>query len=37
MLDPKNLDFKGFFNEKIDGKSILVINKSDLGTKTFKS
>tara|TARA_Y100000590_G_scaffold84935_1_gene94926 strand:- start:380 stop:1711 length:1332 start_codon:yes stop_codon:yes gene_type:complete len=31
LLDPKNLDFKGFFNDKIADKSIIVINKSDLG------
>ena len=31
LLDPKNLDFKGFFNSKIADKSIIVINKSDLG------
>ena len=30
MLDPKNLNFKGFLNEKLDGNSILVVNKSDL-------
>ncbi len=33
LLDPKNLDFKGFFNNQIEDKSIIVINKSDLGTK----
>ena len=31
LLDPKNLDFKGFFNSQIADKSIIVINKSDLG------
>ena len=31
LLDPKNLDFKGFFNSQIADKSIVVINKSDLG------
>ncbi len=30
LLDPKNLDFKGFFNDQIADKSIIVINKSDL-------
>ena len=30
LLDPKNLDFKGFFNDHIADKSIIVINKSDL-------
>ena len=30
LLDPKKLDFKGFFNEKLHDKSILAINKSDL-------
>ncbi len=31
LLDPKNHDFKGFFNANIADKSIVVINKSDLG------
>ena len=31
LLDQKNLDFKGFFNGQIADKSIIVINKSDLG------
>ncbi len=35
LLDPKNLDFKGFFNNQIEDKSIIVINKSDLGTKNI--
>ena len=30
LLDPKKLDFNGFFNEKLHDKSILAINKSDL-------
>ena len=33
LLDPKNLDFKGFLTNKIADKSILVINKSDLGVE----
>tara|TARA_B100000029_G_scaffold314048_1_gene306498 strand:- start:489 stop:1820 length:1332 start_codon:yes stop_codon:yes gene_type:complete len=33
ILDPKNLDFKGFFNNNIDDKSIIAVNKSDLGIK----
>ena len=37
LVDPKNLDFKGFFNEKLEDKSIFVINKSDLGTENLKS
>ena len=37
LLDPKNLDFRGFFNEKIKDKSIIVINKSDLGTANLKN
>ena len=37
LLDPKSLDFKGFFNEKMEDKSILAINKSDLGTEYLKS
>tara|TARA_Y100000590_G_scaffold3631_1_gene4804 strand:+ start:4690 stop:6021 length:1332 start_codon:yes stop_codon:yes gene_type:complete len=36
LLDPKNLDFKGFFNDQISEKSIIVINKSDLGTENLK-
>ena len=35
LLDPKNLDFKGFFNDKISEKSIIAINKSDLGTENL--
>ncbi len=35
LLDPKNLDFKAFFNDKISEKSIIVINKSDLGTENL--
>ena len=31
LLDPRNVDFKGFFNNHIEDKSIIVINKSDLG------
>tara|TARA_B100002052_G_C15843705_1_gene581411 strand:- start:302 stop:1633 length:1332 start_codon:yes stop_codon:yes gene_type:complete len=30
LLDPKNLDFKGFFNNHIADKSIIAINKSDI-------
>ena len=30
LLDPKKLDFNGFFNEKLHDKSILAINKSEL-------
>ena len=37
LLDPKSLDFKGFFNEKLNSKTILVINKSDLGIENLKS
>ena len=33
LLDPENLDFKGFFNDQIEDKSVIVINKSDLGSK----
>ena len=36
LLDPKNLDFKGFFNDQMSDKSIVVINKSDLGTENLK-
>ena len=37
LLDPKNLDFKGLFDDKKDGKSIIAINKSDLGSINLKS
>ena len=37
LLDPKNLDFKGFFNDKIANKSIIAINKSDLGKEVLKN
>ncbi len=35
LLDPKNLDFKGFLNNQIADKSIVVINKSDLGVRNL--
>ncbi len=31
VLEPKNIDFTAFFNDKISKKAILVINKIDLG------
>ena len=37
LLDAKNLDFKGFFDDKLDDRSILAINKSDLGTEAIKA
>ena len=37
LLDPKNLDFKGFLNDQIEDKSIIVINKSDLGVDKLSS
>ena len=37
MLDPKSLDFKGFYNKKLEDKSILAINKSDLVGENLKS
>ena len=37
ILDPKKLDFKGFFNDKLHDKCILAINKSDLGTEALKN
>ena len=33
LLDPKNLDFKGFFTDQISTKSIIAINKCDLGNE----
>ncbi len=30
VVDPKNLDFKGFLNDFLDENAILVVNKSDL-------
>ena len=35
LLEPKNLDFKGFFNTQVVDKSIIVINKSDLGVNSL--
>ena len=35
LLDPKNLDFKGFFDDYIANKSIIVVNKSDTGTENL--
>ena len=32
LLDPKNLDFKGFLSNEISKKSIIAINKSDLAS-----
>ena len=32
VIEPKNVDFTDFFNDKITKNSILVINKMDLGT-----
>ena len=37
LQDTKNVDFKGFFNEKLQHKCIFAINKSDLGTVDLKS
>ena len=36
LLDPKNLEFKGFFDNVMANKSILVINKSDLGIENLE-
>ena len=36
LLDPKNLDFKGFLSDKITDKSIIVLNKSDTGIESIK-
>ena len=33
LLDPKNLDFKGFFKDDLEEKTIIAVNKSDLGTE----
>jgi|TARA_B100001079_G_scaffold110520_1_gene95124 tRNA modification GTPase len=37
LLDPKNLDFKGFFNDNLAYKSIIVVNKSDLGIEDLNN
>ena len=37
VVEPKNLDFKGFLNDLFDENSILVINKSDLLKKNLDS
>ena len=36
LLDPKNLDFKGFFNDNLAAKSLIVLNKSDLGAESIR-
>ena len=36
LLDHKNLDFKGYFNDNLASKSIIVLNKSDLGTESIR-
>ena len=33
LLEPKSLDFTSFLNDLADEKSIIVVNKSDLGTE----
>ena len=35
ILEPKSVDFTGFLKDLISDKSILVINKSDLGTNNL--
>ena len=37
VIEPKSVDFKDFFNDNITKKSILVINKIDLGTDQISS
>ena len=37
LLDPKNLEFKGFSDIKTDEKTIIAINKSDLGNSNLKN
>ena len=37
LLDQKNVDFSGFFNDELQDKSLIAINKSDLGTKSVKN
>ncbi len=37
LLDQKNVDFSGFFNDELQDKSLIAINKSDLGTKSLKN
>ncbi len=37
LLDPKKLNFKGFFNKNLKDKSIVAINKSDIGTINLKN
>ena len=37
VIEPKSIDFKDFFNDNITKKSILVINKIDLGTDQISS
>ncbi len=35
VIEPKNVDFTGFLKDLVSDKSILVINKSDLGIKNI--
>ena len=37
VIEPKSIDFKDFFNDNITKKSILVLNKIDLGTDQISS
>ena len=37
VIEPKSVDFKDFFNDNITKKSILVVNKIDLGTDQISS
>ncbi len=36
VVDPKSIDFKGFLKDIISKKSIIVVNKSDLGVNDIK-
>ena len=37
VVDPKSIDFKGFLKDIISKKSIIVVNKSDLGVNDIKN
>ena len=37
IIEPKSVDFTGFLNDLVNDKAIVVLNKSDLGTKNINA
>ena len=37
IIEPKSVDFTGFLNDLVNEKAIVVLNKSDLGTKNINA